>query len=82
MKQPGRIRCELGYNHHMNQPSNDVPDPRLAEKIAATGADRIRRHIFLCCDQKKPKCCSLEEGLASWDFLKDCLQERRFSEGE
>lgn len=35
----------------------------------------IKRHIFLCCDQTKPKCCSKEMGLISWDFLKKRLDE-------
>lgn len=28
------------------------------------------RHLFLCSDQTKAKCCSREEGLAAWDYLK------------
>ncbi|MCE9614507.1 MAG: (2Fe-2S) ferredoxin domain-containing protein [Lentisphaerae bacterium] len=35
----------------------------------------IKRHLFLCCDQKKPKCCTEEAGLASWEFLKARLDE-------
>ena len=35
----------------------------------------IRRHILLCCDQTKPKCCRLEIGLQSWNFLKRRLEE-------
>lgn len=35
------------------------------------------RHIFLCADQTKPKCCTLEEGLVSWEFLKTRLRELR-----
>lgn len=35
----------------------------------------VRRHIFLCCDQNKPKCCDHDEGLASWDYLKARLKE-------
>ena len=34
-----------------------------------------RRHIFLCADQTDPKCCSKEQGLASWEFLKRRLGE-------
>lgn len=37
--------------------------------------DRIRRHIFLCADQTKPKCCSKDIGLESWDYLKRRLDE-------
>jgi (2Fe-2S) ferredoxin len=36
----------------------------------------MKNHIFLCCDQTHPKCCSLEEGLASWNFLKKRLGDR------
>lgn len=39
------------------------------------GIPDIRRHIFLCCDQTEPKCCSKECGLASWAFLKNRLKE-------
>ncbi len=35
----------------------------------------IKRHIFLCCDQTKPKCCDLETSLVAWDYLKDRLKE-------
>ena len=35
----------------------------------------IRRHIFLCCDQTKPKCSSKEQSLAAWEFLKRRLDE-------
>lgn len=37
--------------------------------------DQIQRHIFLCCDQTNPKCCSRELGLESWNFLKSRLLE-------
>ena len=35
----------------------------------------IQRHIFLCCDQTKPKCCEREPSLESWNFLKQRLKE-------
>jgi (2Fe-2S) ferredoxin len=35
----------------------------------------IRRHIFLCADQTKPKCCPREAGLESWEYLKKRLRE-------
>jgi (2Fe-2S) ferredoxin len=35
----------------------------------------IKRHIFLCCDQTKPKCCDKELGLIAWDYLKNRLDE-------
>ena len=39
------------------------------------GIGVLRRHILLCCDQTKPKCCAKEVGLASWTFLKARLKE-------
>ncbi len=36
---------------------------------------KIRRHIFLCCDQTKPKCSEREKSLESWNFLKKRLEE-------
>src|SRR4029453_8852891 len=44
------------------------------------GVPVARRHIFLCCDQTKPKCCDKERGLAAWDFLKHRLKELGLSE--
>jgi len=35
----------------------------------------IERHIFLCAVSEKQKCCSREEGEASWGFLKARLKE-------
>ena len=48
--------------------------------VEELGIDKIERHIFLCCDQSKPKCCSKEEGLVSWEFLKNRLKELGLSE--
>lgn len=39
------------------------------------GIGAMQRHILLCCDQSKPKCCSREASLESWDFLKARLNE-------
>lgn len=45
-------------------------------KVArALHLDGIERHIFLCSDQSKPKCSSLEAGLESWEYLKKRLDE-------
>jgi (2Fe-2S) ferredoxin len=49
----------------------------IAESI---GVPAARRHIFLCCDQTKPKCCDKGRGLAAWDFLKGRLKELGLSE--
>lgn len=51
----------------------------LKERVLQLGLSHIQRHIFLCCDQSKPKCCSKEAGLASWDYLKKRLDELELS---
>ena len=51
-----------------------MTDPLVA-KADALGIPRLRRHIFLCCDQTEASCCTKEEGLVSWQFLKARLSE-------
>lgn len=46
------------------------------------GIGRITRHIFLCADQTKPKCCAKEAGIESWDYLKKRLSDLKLTEGE
>lgn len=50
-------------------------DGDLEQIAAGLGIHRIERHIFLCCDQTKPKCSSREESLESWQYLKRRLVE-------
>lgn len=52
----------------------------LTQIAKELGIDKIERHIFLCCDQSKPKCCSKDEGLIAWDYLKNRLKELGLSE--
>lgn len=52
--------------------TNDVELKKVTESLGLTG---IRRHIFLCCDQTKPKCCDKDAGMTSWDYLKKRVQE-------
>jgi (2Fe-2S) ferredoxin len=47
---------------------------RAARKL---GLGEVRRHIFLCADQTKPKCCDREAGLEAWEYLKRRLTELR-----
>jgi len=47
----------------------------LLEIAKTIGVPVARRHIFLCAEQTKPKCCDLERGVAAWDFLKRRLGE-------
>ena len=50
------------------------------ERLPAVAANlhipEIRRHIFLCCDQTKPKCCDRRKwAWQAWDYLKRRLAE-------
>lgn len=36
---------------------------------------KIERHIFLCCDPTKAKCCSRKRTLRAWKFLNQRLKE-------
>lgn len=47
----------------------------LAQKVEQLALPHIKYHIFLCCDQRKSKCCTYEEGIVAWEYLKNRLQE-------
>ena len=48
---------------------------KLAGIARSLGIPNARRHIFLCSDPAKPKCCERERGVAAWDYLKTRLKE-------
>jgi (2Fe-2S) ferredoxin len=56
-------------------PREEALVAKLGEKAKKLGIGTHERHIFLCADQSKPKCCSHDEGIRSWDFLKDYLKD-------
>ncbi|HKP75129.1 MAG TPA: hypothetical protein VJT67_06265 [Longimicrobiaceae bacterium] len=65
----------------------EVPDtgseldlPRLRRVATAVGLPAASRHIFLCCDQTKPKCCDHARGLEAWEYLKKRLKQLGLSE--
>lgn len=49
----------------------------LKTTVATLGLEMFSRHIFLCAEQTEAKCCSLEQGVESWEFLKRRLKELR-----
>lgn len=51
----------------------------LKEAVETLGIAAIKRHIFLCCDQTKPKCSNREDSLESWNFLKKRLKELKLT---
>ncbi len=61
---------------------NDHVDIRERRQLAASavGVPSARRHIFLCCDQTKPRCCDKDTSLEAWSYLKKRLKELGLSE--
>lgn len=51
-----------------------MPD-ELQAAATKLGLPKFKRHIFLCADQSEAKCCSREQGIVSWEFLKRRLKE-------
>lgn len=51
-----------------------APDA-LSTCIQALGLPHTQRHVLICADQTKPKCCSKAAGLEAWDYLKQRLKE-------
>jgi (2Fe-2S) ferredoxin len=61
----------------------DQDDPALIEQrelAGQMGFDVAHRHIFLCCDQTKPKCSDHARSLAAWDYLKKRLKQLNLAE--
>src|SRR5262249_26731435 len=54
----------------------------LTDLVDQLKINKIRRHIFLCADQTKPACCSKEDGLESWNYLKKRLEELGLTKAE
>lgn len=52
----------------------------MQKKIEELGVPNVQRHIFLCSDPTKAKCCSREDGLESWQYLKERLKELGLSD--
>jgi (2Fe-2S) ferredoxin len=60
------------------QPSQS-PDSFLPI-VNQLGINNITRHVFLCADQSVAKCCSKEESLQAWDYLKNRLKELKLDQ--
>jgi (2Fe-2S) ferredoxin len=47
----------------------------FADKIESLGLRRFKKHIFICADSSKNKCCTHQQGLAAFEYLKLRLDE-------
>jgi (2Fe-2S) ferredoxin len=64
----------------MNQAQDPAALAHLQQVAVDIGVPAARRHIFLCCDQTKPKCCDRDRSLEAWKFLKQRLKDLGLSE--
>ena len=48
---------------------------KLKEKSDCLGIPKIQRHIFICYNPDKPKCCDATLAKESWVYLKNRLKE-------
>lgn len=46
-----------------------------ANDLGIDGQGTTKRHVLLCCDMTKPKCCKKEIADRSWEYLKRRLKE-------
>ncbi len=54
----------------------------LNERLEILGIGRLKRHIFLCAEQTKPKCSPREVSDPAWSYLKKRLVETGLTGGE
>lgn len=54
--------------------------PPIQTSVETLGLKKYTRHIFLCADQSEAKCCSKEDSLVSWNYLKSRLKELGLSD--
>ena len=47
----------------------------LLKVSAGLGIGKLKRHIFLCAEQSKPKCSTIEDSSKTWEHLKERLKE-------
>lgn len=65
----------------MSNPPPPLTDRSLLKQTAdSIGVGATRKHILLCCDQTKPKCCDKQLSLEAWEYLKTRLKALGLSE--
>ena len=67
-------------NVHDSNSDPDICQESLGTCVQSLGLSKIQRHIFLCADQTKPKCCSKEVSLEAWNYLKKRLKELKLEQ--
>ena len=72
--------AECQQNARQDNIDQDICQESLGVCIKSLGLHKIQRHIFICADQTKPKCCSTEAGLEAWNYLKKRLKELKLDQ--
>jgi len=57
-----------------------VDNKKLLKTADSLGIAEIKRHIFLCADPTKAKCCDRKRGELAWDYLKSRLKELKLAD--
>ena len=69
-----------GASRHTARMSSTDDRQKARDVAQKIGLPVAKRHVFLCCETQKPKCCSAEAMTESWEFLKGRLKELGLSE--
>ncbi|MGF1458964.1 MAG: ferredoxin [Leptolyngbyaceae cyanobacterium] len=59
----------------IQSPESAIDVDALSTTVDALHIAAIDRHLFLCADQTKPKCCDKAASLEAWNYLKKRLKE-------
>jgi (2Fe-2S) ferredoxin len=60
---------------HIPADNGPIDIAKAREALRKIGVEHVGRHIFLCAVSDKQACCSLEQGVRSWKYLKRRLKE-------
>jgi len=58
----------------------NVKQSKIQRLVDSVGIPDARRHVFLCCDQRKDKCCDRDRSMVAWEYLKKRLKKLGLSE--
>lgn len=64
----------------MSSDTETCTSDSLTACVKALGLATIQRHVFICADQTKPKCCDKALGLEAWEYLKNRLKELKLDQ--
>ncbi len=74
----------IGILPRINILTNSISMSKISDKsiskVQKLSLENYKKHIFICCDQENPKCCSKECGVESWEYLKKRLIELKLNQ--